>query len=433
MLKVRKVKKVRGELRVPSDKSVSHRAVILSAMAEGESVVHDWLISADTLATLRAVRALGTKVQRKGATLRIWGRAMRFQEPSDVLNAQNSGTTARLLMGLLATQPFFSTITGDSSLRKRPMLRVVEPLRQMGAWLDGRERGNKLPVSVRGGTLKGISFFNVKASAQVKSAILLAGLGAEGYTQVEEPVLSRDHTERMLKLFGVEVLTLDTEKGRMVKIEGGQIPKSAEVFCPADPSSAAFFVALALLVDDSEVLLKDVMVNPTRDGFFRKVRQMGGEIYYENLREISGEPIADIRVVGGRKLKGVEVKGEEVPSLIDEIPVLSVLMALAEGRSRVKGASELRVKESDRIRAVVENLRSMGAKVEELEDGFEIEGVSSLKGAFIKTYGDHRIAMAFTVAGLVAEGETVIDNPHCVAVSYPDFYRDLAGITEMSF
>lgn len=428
MLRLSKAKRAKGELRVPSDKSISHRAVILSALAEGESYIKEWLSSEDTLATLNMVISLGAKVHKEGKNLRIIGKDYNFIEPSDVLDAKNSGTTARLMLGVLSTQPFFSVITGDDSLRQRPMLRVVEPLRQMGAYLDGRERGNKLPVCVRGGGLRGISFFNKRSSAQVKSALLLAGLRADGYTEVVEPVLSRDHTERMLKAFGVELIQMEGREGHVIKLKGGQSLVAAEIFCPADPSSASFFAALSALLKDSELLLKDVLVNPTRDGFFRKLRDMGADIRYENIREISGEPVADIYVKYAGRLKAVEVHPEEVPSMIDELPILAVAMALSEGLSRVRGAEELRVKESDRIRAVVENLRAMGVSIEEYEDGFEIEGVEVLKGAPIKTFGDHRIAMAFSIAGLLAEGETIIDNPECVAISYPNFYKDLESV-----
>lgn len=428
MLRITKIRAVKGELRVPSDKSISHRAVILSSLADGESLIRNWLVSEDTLATLETFKRLGVEIERNGDLLKIKGRNYHFQEPADILDARNSGTTARLTLGVLSAQPFFSVITGDESLRNRPMLRVVEPLRQMGAFIDGREKGNKLPICVRGGGLKGISFFNKKASAQVKSALLLAGLKAEGYTEVVEPVLSRDHTERMLKAFSAEVLEFEGEQGRVIKLKGGQKLYGTEVFCPADPSSSAFFVALALLLEGSELILKDVLINPTRDGFYRKLRQMGADIRYENLRDISGEPVADIHVRYSGRLKAVEVKPEEVPSMIDEIPVLAVLMATAEGTSKVRGAQELRVKESDRIRAVAENLRAMGVRVEEYEDGFDIEGVERLKGAFIKTYGDHRIAMAFSVAGFSAEGETIIDKPECVGISYPEFYEHVERV-----
>ncbi|WP_340690992.1 3-phosphoshikimate 1-carboxyvinyltransferase [Hydrogenobacter thermophilus] len=428
MYKLKKAKSVKGELRVPSDKSISHRAVILSAIAEGKSVIRNWLSSEDTLATLQIAKALGTKVETKGNELMITGRDFNFCEPDHVLDARNSGTTARLFLGVLATQEFFSVITGDESLRNRPMLRVVEPLRQMGAFLDGREKGNKLPICVRGGKLKGISFFNKRASAQVKSSLLLAGLKAEGITEITEPYLSRDHTERMLKLFGANITQLEGSSGHIIKIAGGQKLYGCEISCPADPSSAAFFVALATLLEDSQLILKDVLINPTRDGFFRKLRQMGAYVEYANVREVSGEPVADIVVEGGRKLKGLNITKEDVPSLIDELPLLALVMSLAEGSSMVKGAEELRFKESDRIKAVVENLRSMGANIEEYQDGFYIEGVEKLKGANIKTYSDHRIAMTFSVAGLVAEGETTIDNPECVSVSYPNFYEDLNKI-----
>ncbi len=426
----KKVRSVKGELRVPSDKSISHRAVILGALASGKTIVYNWLRSEDTEATLEIVRALGTEVKEKENILIIEGRNFEFTEPKDVLDARNSGTTARIMMGVLSTQSFFSTLTGDDSLRQRPMLRVVEPLREMGAKIDGRELGNKLPVAIRGGDLKGISFFNKKASAQVKSSLLLAGLRAEGLTEIAEPVLSRDHTERMLRFFGVQVINVPDERGHTVKVKGGQELKGTEIYCPADPSSAAFFCALCFLAPEGELLLKDVLINPTRDGFYRKLIEMGADLVYENEREISGEPVADIRIRGGRRLKGAKVYPEEVTAMIDEIPVLAVVMALSEGTSEVRGAKELRVKESDRIKAVVKNLRAMGAKIEELEDGFVIEGVEKLKGSKIETFGDHRIAMAFTVAGLVADGDTVIDDADCVRISYPDFFKDLESIVE---
>jgi len=425
MLTLKKIKMVKGEIRVPSDKSISHRAIFISSIAEGKSVVKNWLVSEDTMATFNAMIQLGVKALIKGSEVMVEGRNYLFNEPSNVLDAKNSGTTARLLMGVLSTQDFFSVITGDDSLRNRPMLRVVEPLRQMGATLDGKEKGNKLPVAIRGGKLKGMSFFNKRASAQVKSALLLASLKAEGLTEIIEPYLSRDHTERMLRLFGAELTQLEGKEGHMVKIKGGQKLYACDVYCPADPSSSAFFVALAVLTEGSELILKDVLVNPTRDGFFRKLRQMGAHVEYLNLREISGEPIADIWVKGKGRLRGINVSEEDVPSVIDELPLLALVMSLAEGSSSVRGAQELRVKESDRIKAVVENLRSMGAKIEEYEDGFYIEGVERLKGAYIRTYADHRIAMTFSIAGLVADGETIIDNPQCVSVSYPNFFRDL--------
>jgi len=432
MKKVGKIKRVKGSLRVPSDKSITHRAFILGACAGGRTLVKNPLLSRDTLATLNLLEALGTPVVRKEGEVFIEGRDFKFKEPAEVLDAQNSGTTARLMTGLLSTQPFFSVLTGDESLRSRPMLRVVEPLREMGAKIDGREEGNRLPVAVRGGKLTGVSYFNKKSSAQVKSALLLAGLRAEGWTEVVEPLLSRDHTERMLRLFGAELITLPEERGHLVKLKGVQSLSGTEVHCPADPSSAAFFTALALLAPEGELLLKEVLLNPTRDGFYRKVLEMGGKVDFLNYREVSGEPRADLLVRPSGRLKAVKVSPEEVPALIDELPVLAVLMALAEGVSEVRGAKELRYKESDRIKTVVENLRRMGVEVEEYEDGFAIKGTEKLKGAKIETRGDHRIAMAFTVAGLTTDEEVVIDDPACVEVSYPGFWEDLTKVVELA-
>jgi len=424
------IKGVRGELRVSSDKSVSHRSLILGAAARGKTFVRNWLRSEDTFATLSILKALGTRVEERGDEVIVEGRNFVFEEPTAVLDAGNSGTTARIILGLLSTQPFFSVLTGDDSLRKRPMLRVVRPLREMGAHIDGRELGDRLPIAVRGGRLRGITFVNEKSSAQVKSALLLAGLRAEGTTQVKEPLPSRDHTERMLRAFGVRVNTVPWKGGVSISVEGGQELEGREIDCPADPSSAAFFCALCVLAPKGELLLKDTLVSPTRDAFFRKLREMGADISYLDRREVSGESVADILVRGGNRLRGTTVRPEEVPSLIDEIPILAVVMALSEGRSEVRGAGELRVKESDRIRAVVENLRVMGADVEELEDGFLIEGKEELRGASIRTWGDHRIAMAFAVAAMVAKGTTFLDRPECVSVSYPGFFKDLESVVE---
>lgn len=430
MKKIEKIKRVKGELRVPSDKSITHRAFILGALASGETLVKEPLISEDTRATLEILKRLGTEIQEGENEIVIKGRNYVFTEPKEILDCKNSGTTARLMSGVLATQPFFSVLFGDESLRERPMLRVVEPLREMGAQIDGREEGNKLPIAIRGGKLKGISYFNKRASAQVKSCLLLAGLRAEGITEVIEPVLSRDHTERMLKLFGVEVITIPEERGHILKVKGGQELHGTEIYCPADPSSAAYFAALATLAPEGSLKLKDVLLNPTRDGFYRKLLEMGADITFENTREVSNEPRADLVVKPVERLKAVKVKPEEVPSLIDEIPILAILMALADGVSEVRGAKELRYKESDRIKAIVHNLRKMGVKVEELEDGFIIEGTDKLKGAKIETFGDHRIAMAFTVAGLVTDEEVIIDRPECVSISYPQFWDDLFKVVE---
>lgn len=430
MQKVEKIKRVQGELRVPSDKSITHRSFILGALAQGETEIVRPLFSEDTKATLRILKMLGTEVQEETDRVIIRGRSYIFREPENILDAKNSGTTARVMAGVLSTQPFFSVITGDESLRQRPMLRVVEPLRNMGANIEGREEGNKLPIAIKGGKLKGISYFNKRASAQVKTALLLAGLRAEGITEVVEPYLSRDHTERMLKLFGGEIITIPGEKGHIVKVKGGQELQGTEVYCPADPSSAAYFAALATLAPGGQLILKEVLLNPTRDGFFRKLLEMGADIEFKDFKEVSNEPVADVVVKPAEGLKAVKVSPSEVPTLIDEIPILAVLMAFAEGVSEVRGAKELRYKESDRIKAIVVNLRKMGVQVEELKDGFIIEGTEKLKGAKIETFNDHRIAMAFTVAGLITDEEVIIDNPECVAISYPNFWNDIFSVVE---
>jgi len=295
-------------------------------------------------------------------------------------------------------------------------------------YADGRNNAENLPIALRGGNLKGIDFFNEKASAQVKSAIILAGLQAEGITIISENRKSRDHTERMLKFFGAKITIKEDKNLYTVKVEGNQeltVHSDIEISIPADPSSAAFFTAGAVLLKDSKILLKEVLVNPTRDGFFRKLKEMGAKINYLNIRNLSNEPVADIEVEFSQ-LKGVKISPQEIPSLIDEIPILAIVATQAEGITEIRGAKELRVKESDRIKAIVENLQKMGAKIEELEDGMIIHGKTPLKGNVkIKTYNDHRIAMAFTIAGLIAEGPVELDNYECVAISYPSFFEDL--------
>ena len=427
MITLKKAKRVYGHLRVPSDKSLSHRAVIFGSIAKGTTKIKNFLYCEDTLATLRAFKLLGVKVKEFKGVLIIEGRNYEFSEPPDVIDAKNSGTTARLLLGVLATQNFFSVLTGDESLRRRPMDRVVKPLTQMGAKIWGRKSSSLLPLAVVGGKLKGINFFNEKSSAQVKSSLLLAGLRCEGKVIIEERFKSRDHTERLIEYFGGKVKV----KKNRIELKGGQSLEGRELKIPADPSSASFFIALTFLIG-GELILEDVLINPTRIGFLKKVEEMGGRITFLNKRVWGREEVADLIVKGPVSLRGVEVLPEEVPYLIDEVPVLAILMALARGRSSVRGAKELRFKESDRIRAICENLRAMGVKVEEYEDGFELEGSSYLKGTKVRTYKDHRIAMAFAVAGLVAEGETTIDHPECVSISYPNFFEDLRKITTFS-
>ena len=429
--KISKAKCICGEIRVPSDKSISHRAIILPSLAEGTSIVKNFLDAADTNTTLNVYRQLGVQIDKKDDLLFVHGVGLKgLKEPEDVLDMGNSGTTTRLTLGVLAGQNFFATLTGDSSLRKRPMKRVVNPLSMMGATIDGRKEGEYLPISIRGNRLRGIEFLNEKASAQVKSAILLAGLNTFRRTTVNEPVMSRDHTERMLKAMGAKIKTEFGEGGYRVHLKGENPLDPIDIDVPADPSSAAFFAAAAVLVPNSEILLKEVLVNPTRDGFFRKLKEMGANIEYLNQREQAGEPVADIHIKYSPDLKGITVEKQEIPSMIDEVPLLALVATQAEGETVIRGAQELRVKESDRIKAVVENLRRIGVDVEELEDGFIIKGKQKVKGGKIDSHLDHRIAMGFSILGLISEEGIEIKDAQCAEISYPSFYKDLEKLTQ---
>jgi len=361
---------------------------------------------------------LGVKIEREGATtLTVHGKGWKgLREPDQCLDVGNSGTTIRLLLGILAGSPFFSTVYGDASIARRPMARVVEPLRRMGARIDGRAGGRFAPLAVRGGELKGIEYHSPVASAQVKSCLLLAGLRAEGWTKVKEPHPSRDHTERMLKAFGAE---LSLGEGA-VSVRGGQSLAGRHVRVPGDISSAAFLFAAALLVPGSRVTVRDVGINPTRTGILDVFRSMGAEVTVTPTDQWCGEPVGDVTVAGG-PLRGVEVGGDLIPRLIDEIPVLAVVATQAEGRTVIRDAAELKVKESNRIATVAEELRKMGAQVDETSDGLIIEGPTSLQGALLDSHGDHRIGMAMAVAGLASEGEVRVKGAEAISVSFPNF------------
>jgi len=416
---------LRGEVKVPGDKSISHRAIILSSIAEGITGIHGIQSGEDVRRTAAAFQTMGVSITREGRNdLRVHGVGLKgLREPNEVLDLGNSGTSMRLLVGLLSGQRFFSVLTGDRYLCNRPMGRVSRPLRSMGATIMGREDGNLPPLAVRGGELHSISHRPEKASAQVKSCLLLAGLYAEGGVTIEEPVLTRDHTERMLGLFG---LPLEIS-GTSIHLEGGLQLRGGEVWIPGDISGAAFVLAAALLVPDSEITVRDVGVNPTRTGFLDAMAAMGGRLKVDNLRERSGEPIADISAYCG-PLKGIELRGSVIPGIIDELPILSVLASVAEGQTVIADAGELRVKETDRIRAMVEGLRKMGVDVEEKPDGLIIQGNPSINGARCSSYGDHRIAMSFIIAGLRARGETIVEDTDCVNTSFPGFMRLLESL-----
>jgi len=420
---------LRGEVSVPGDKSISHRTVILGALAEGETVVRGFLHGADNRATINAFRAMGVEIEeRSDETLLVQGRGRGgLLEPADVINAMNSGTTARLLTGLLAGQGFFSVITGDQSLRGRPMGRVVRPLREMGAEIGGRKGATLLPLAIGPAKLRGITYKTPVASAQLKSAILLAGLYAEGRTMVKEPALSRDHTERMLRAMGAEIKV----KGCTVSIEGGSTLHGLDIDVPGDISSAAFFMVAALIVPGSEILIRNVGINPTRTGIIDILKKMGGDIQVGNKRGEGLEPTADI-LIRASALKGVEIDGEALLPAIDEFPIICVAAAFAEGVTKIRGAGELRVKESDRVAVMAGVLSAMGVRCVEKPDGIEIDGAGfgRLSGGQFETHGDHRVAMSIAVAALGAGGETAIKQASSVDVSYPGFFSDLETVRE---
>jgi 3-phosphoshikimate 1-carboxyvinyltransferase len=419
---VRPAKRLRGTIAVPGDKSISHRAAIFNSLARGEAVVENFLDADDCRSTLGVLRALGAECAQEGTTLRIRSGGT-LREPDDVLDCGNSGTTMRLMAGVLAGQATFSVLSGDSSLRERPMGRVIEPLRQMGAHAEGRAGGTLAPIAIRGGGLHGIRYRTPMASAQVKSAVLLAGLFADGETVVEEPALSRDHTERMLAAMGAPV----TRDGLAVRITRGPLePLSMRV--PNDISAAAFWMVAATVHPDAEVRLPGVGVNPTRSGVIDALRAMGGDISVEEERTVGGEPVADI-VVRSSRLEATEIAGDLVPRLLDEIPVLAVAAAFAHGRTVIRDAAELVVKESDRVATTASQLAALGARVEARPDGMVIEGGSGVAGGDVRSFGDHRLAMALAVAGLVSRGEVRINYADAVSVSYPSFWDDLERIS----
>jgi 3-phosphoshikimate 1-carboxyvinyltransferase len=414
---------VSGAVGVPGDKSISHRALLLGAMAHGTTAIHGLLQGEDCRATMAALRALGVEVaESPDGTLCVHGRGPEaWREPESVLDAGNSGTTLRLLAGVLAGRPFCSLLTGDASLRRRPMRRIVDPLRAMGATVLGRAQGGFPPLAIGGGRLGGIAWRSPVASAQVKSAILLAGLQAAGETSVTEPLLSRDHTERMLSAFGL----VPRRDGTTVTVPGGRRLTAAALTVPGDLSSAAFFLVAAAAGGPGELCVRDVGVNPTRTGLLDVLERMGAEVRRERGRVVGGEPVADL-VVRGRGLRGVRVGAELIPRLIDEVPALAVAAALADGETVISGAAELRVKEVDRLSAVAEELGRMGAAIAATEDGLCIRGRAPLRGAAVSSRGDHRMAMSLAVAALFADGETVVRDVACADISFPGFARVLA-------
>ena len=409
---------------------MSHRSAMFASLAEGSSTITGFLESEDCLSTVEAMRRLGVAIERTGpGTFFVQGRGGRFSAPKEDVDCGNSGTTMRLLSGILAAQPFRSRLTGDASLSKRPMGRVIKPLTEMGARFTAEGGDGKPPLVVEGASLKPLSYVMPVASAQVKSAVLLAGLFAAGETSVIEPAPCRDHTERMLEEFGVSLDLGDADENgrRRIAIRGPQHLKARDFAVPGDISSAAFWLVAASAKEGSEVDIEGVGLNPTRTGILSVLRRMGARMEITSRDPKAAEPFGSVKVLGA-KLHGTVIQGAEIPNVIDELPILAVAGALASGRTVIRDAMELRVKETDRIAAVAGNLRAMGASVTETEDGMEIEGGLPLHGARLRCFGDHRIAMAFAIAGLFAEGETLIEDVDCVATSYPTFGSTLDAV-----
>ncbi len=418
--RIKPAARLRGTVRLPGDKSISHRYAMLAAIAEGPSVIHHYATGADCRSTLRCLRALGAGVAVEGSEVRIEGRGLNgLARPDAVLDAGNSGSTIRMLSGILAGQRFTSRIAGDESLSRRPMTRIMQPLRQMGARIEGRE-DNYPPLEIHGGDLRAIDYALPVASAQVKTCVLFAGLYAEGVTTVREPLVTRDHTELALREFGASV----EKAAGAIRLEGRPRLQGRELSVPSDLSSAAFFLAAALMTPDSTLVIESVGLNPTRSQLLDFLISMGGRLQVQNLSARSGEIVGDIQVISS-SLRGGVIEGALAAALIDEIPVLAVLGALSSEGLSVKDARELRVKETDRIATVAENLRRMGVAVEEKEDGFQVPGGQAFRAAHLDSFGDHRIAMAFAVAALRAAGECTIDGAEAAGVSFPEFFAIL--------
>jgi len=417
---------IKGRCHVPGDKSISHRAVMFAAIAEGVSRISNFLDGGDCRQTVRVMRRLGVNIEEQSPTeLLVHGRGLDgLQEPDDVLDCGNSGTTIRLLAGLLAGQQFTSFLTGTDQIRRRPMGRIVSPLRAMGASIIGRQGGDYAPLAINGSSLRGMEYDMPVASAQVKSCVILAGLYAHGLTVIREPGPARDHTERMLAAMGAPIAVY----GNTVHCERPTEPlKALDFAIPGDPSSAAFLAAAAAIVPDSSITIAGVGVNPTRTGFLDALAEMGARIAYRNPRQRSGEPVADIDVSAG-ELRGATFGGEQIVTMIDELPVLAVVATQARGRTVIQDAGELRVKETDRIATTVSELRKMGANIEPLPDGFAVEGPVRLMGGTVESLGDHRLAMALIVASLAAQGPTTIYGSEVTSDSFPGIESTLQAL-----
>ena len=424
-MEIKKLPNLHGEITVPGDKSISHRAVMFGSLAKGTTRITHFLEGADCLSTISCFRKMGIDIENNNGEILVHGQGLRgLSSPTDILDVGNSGTTTRLISGILAGQNFVSELTGDDSIQSRPMKRIMTPLLSMGADITSIKGNNCVPLRIAGHPLKAIHYDSPVASAQVKSCVLLAGMYSDGVTSVTEPVLSRNHTEIMLNYFGAQV----TSEGTTASIVPEPSLHAREITVPGDISSAAYFIAAGLLVPGSEILLKNVGINPTRDGLLRVCKDMGADITMLNVN-MDGEPTADL-LVRTSSLHGTTVGGEIIPTLIDEIPMIAVMAAFAEGTTIIKDAKELKVKESDRILVMAENLSRMGADITPTDDGMIIHGGKPLHGAVIDSYLDHRVAMSFAIAGLLCDGPLSIKGGDCVKISYPEFYEDLYRLGE---
>ncbi|UPW85355.1 3-phosphoshikimate 1-carboxyvinyltransferase [Lysinibacillus sp. Ag94] len=415
---------LQGTLTIPGDKSISHRSVMFGAIATGKTTVDGFLLGEDCLSTIDCFRKLGVKIDVEGTNVSIDSPGIEgWQEPTEVLYTGNSGTTTRLMLGILAGSTVHSVMTGDASIGKRPMRRVIDPLRQMGAQISGRANGQYTPLAIQGTALQAIDYHMPVASAQVKSAVLLAGLRAEGTTIVREMEVSRDHTERMLRQFGAQVDEVDG----VISLKGGQTLTGTHVSVPGDISSAAFFLVAGAICEDSKITLENVGINPTRDGIIEVLHNMGASLTLMPNEDSQTEPTATI-TIETLTLRGTTIEGDIIPRLIDEIPILALLATQANGKTIIKDAEELKVKETDRITAVVDELKKLGANIEATGDGMIIEGPTPLRGASLKTYGDHRIGMMGAVAALITDGAVTLDDAECIAVSYPSFFEHIEEV-----
>ena len=422
---INQAKNLQGIINVPGDKSITHRALIFAALAAGKSIIKGISRCEDCFSTIDCLKNLGIKIKVRGKTLVVYGNGLTsFKKPKKPLDCGNSGTTMRLLSGILAAQNFSSILTGDRYLKKRPMKRIMDPLHNMGAEINA-DKGNYPPLRIKGKKLQGIHYHSPIASAQIKSCLFLSGLQAEGTTTITEPFRSRDHSERMLKYLGVPLKI----KGTTISISKAKF-EGKEFSIPGDISSAAFFIAAAVILSSSKIKILDAGLNPTRTGFLDILKKMGASIKIEKRREICGEPVANLEINGKGKLKAIKIGGKIIPRIIDEIPLLAVLGCFARGKTIIRDAGELRVKETDRIHAIVSQLKKMGASIEERKDGMEIFGMGKLKGASVKSFGDHRIAMALVIAGLAASGKTKVNNTDCINTSFPEFKNLLKGVVK---